>query len=99
MKSVSAKRVFGACLAVLFADLANDAIVLRSMVVFHADQLFNPHYGRTKLPNATDVDRIRDEPLNDAMVFQSLKDELPAYIVKANELSNDFSPEIVTLQS
>ena len=42
--------------------------------------------------NATDVDRLRDETLKDAMVIQSLKDELPAYIVRVN----DFSPEVET---
>ena len=38
------------------------------------------------------MDRIRDETLKDAMVIQSLKDELPAYIVRVN----DFTPEVET---
>ena len=32
------------------------------------------------------------------MVIQSLKDELPEYIVKVNELRNDFNQEVDTLQ-
>ena len=40
--------------------------------------------------NATDVERISDETLKDAMVIQSLKDELPAYIVRVN----DFTPQM-----
>ena len=77
----------------------NDAIVRQSVQVFRAAQLFNSHFVKTSRPNAGDVDRIRDVPfLNDAMVIQSLKDELPAYVVKADELRNDFNPQVDTLQ-
>lgn len=54
------------------------------MLEFRAPQLFNLHYAKTKLPNATDEDRIRNVPfLSDGMVIHSLKDELPVYMVKA----------------
>ena len=36
--------------------------------------------------------------LNDAIVIQSLRDELPANIVKADEMWNDFNPKFGTLQ-
>ena len=60
--------------------------------VSRSAELFNLHYGEAKVRNATDVDRIRDETFKDAMVIQSLKDELPVFIVRVN----DFSPEVET---
>ena len=65
------------------------------MVVFRPAERFNPHYGEAKLCNETDVDRMRDETLKDAMVIQSLKDELPAYIVRANDFSPDVDTEVL----
>ena len=78
---------------------ANDAIVSRSIQVFRAAQLFNPHFVKTTRPTAVDVNRIREVPfLNDGLVLQALKDELPVYIVKADLLRDGFNPELDTLQ-
>ena len=71
--------------------VANDPIVSRSISVFRAARLFNPKFVKVSRPVATDIDSIEDVPfLNDAGVIQSLKDELPAYLVKAADIRNDF---------
>ena len=44
-------------------------------------------------PDARTVDQIRAVPfLSDNDVIQSLKDELPTYIVKASQIPNEFDP-------
>ena len=71
--------------------LSNDPIVSRSISVFRAARLFNPKFVKLSSPIATDIDSIGDVPfLNDAGVIQPLKDEFPAYLVKAADLPNDF---------
>ena len=76
---------------IFFADLSQLSLCLAEYCgVSRSAELFNPHYGEAKVRNATDVERISDETLKDAMVIQSLKDELPAYIVRVN----DFTPEV-----
>ena len=78
---------------------ANDATISRSIVIFRAAQLFNPQFVKTSRLIATDVDQIRAVPfLNTALVVQSLKDELAAYSVKADQLRDDFDPRVDTLQ-
>ena len=71
--------------------LANDLVVSRTMKVFCAAQLFSPRAVKVSRPTAADVERIRDVPfLNTNDVIQSLKDELPTYLVKAAEINNAF---------
>ena len=49
---------------------ANDATVSRSMNVFRAAQLFNPHFAKTTRPTVVNVDRIPEVPfLNDGLVI------------------------------
>ena len=61
---------------------ANDAIVSRSIQVFREALLFNPRFVKGSRPVAEDVDLIKAVPfLNEDNMIQSLKDELPAYLV------------------
>ena len=75
----------------LETSVINDAIVSRSIRVFEAVQLFNPRVVKTSRPVAADVDRIRALPiLNDDNTIQSLKDELPAYLVMVGNIPDNF---------
>ena len=70
---------------------ANDAVVSRSIQVFRAAQLFNPRVVKVSRPVAVDVDLITAVPfLNDDNVIQSLKDELPAYLVRVANIPDEF---------
>jgi len=69
--------------------LANDLVVCPTMKVFRAAQLFSLR--AVKVTTAADVERIRDVPfLNTNDVIQSLKDELPTYLVKAAAINDAF---------
>lgn len=70
---------------------ANDATVSRSIQVFHAAQLFSPMFVKVSEPDAATVDQIRAVPfLSNNEVIQSLKDELPTFIVKASQIPGEF---------
>ena len=70
---------------------ANDATVSRSIQVFQAAQLFSPKFVKVSEPDAETVDQIRAVPfLGNNEVIQSLKDELPTYIVKASQIPDEF---------
>ena len=63
------------------------------MKVFRAAQLFSLRAVKVSRPTAADVERIRarDVPFkNTNDVIQSLKDELPTYLVKAAAISDAF---------
>ena len=69
--------------------LANELVVSPTMKVFRAAQLFRLRAVKVSRPTAADVERIRpwDVPFkNTNDVIQSLKDELPTYLVKAARL-------------
>ena len=73
--------------------LANDLVVSPTMKVFRAAQLFSLGAVKVSRPTAADVERIRarDVPFkNTNDVIQSLKDELPTYLVKAAVISDAF---------
>lgn len=70
---------------------ANDATVSRSIQVFQAAHLFSPKFVKVSEPDAETVDQIRAVPfLSNNEVIQSLKDELPTYIVKASQIPDEF---------
>ena len=69
--------------------LANELVVSPTMKVFRAAQLFRLRAVKVSRPTAADVERIRPRDLpfkNTNDVIQSLKDELPTYLVKATRL-------------
>lgn len=67
------------------------ATVSRSIQVFQAAQLFSPKFVKVSEPGAATVDQIRAVPfLSNNEVIQSLKDELPTYIVKASQIPDEF---------
>ena len=68
-------------------------VVSPTMKVFRAAQLFSIRAVKLSRPTAADVERIRarDVPFkNTNDVIQSLKDELPTYLVKAVAISDAF---------
>lgn len=70
---------------------ANDASVSRSIQVFQAAQLFSLKFVKVSEPDAATVDQIRAVPfLSNNEVIQSLKDELPTYIVRASQIPDEF---------
>lgn len=71
---------------------ANDAVVARSISVFRAAQLFSPQFVKVSRPNAPDIDWVAAIPFLDDNLIQSLKDELPMYLVKAADIPNGFDP-------
>ena len=76
---------------------ANDAIVSLSIRVFQAVQSFNLRVVKTSTLVAADVDQIRAVPfLNDDNMIQSLKDELPAYLVMVGTIPDDFDALVDT---
>ena len=78
---------------------ANYAIVSLSIQVFQAAQSFNPRVVETLRLVAADVDQIRAVPfLNDDNMIQSLKDELPAYLVMVGNIPDDFDALVDTWQ-
>ena len=80
---------------------ANDAIVSLSIsssaVQCSAVQSFNLRVVKTSTLVAADVDQIRAVPfLNDDNMIQSLKDELPAYLVMVGNIPDDFDALVDT---
>lgn len=51
--------------------------------MFKAAQIFNPLFVKISRPNNVDINRLDATPFLDNNVIQSLKDELPVYLVKA----------------
>ncbi|KAK3734379.1 hypothetical protein QZH41_007564 [Actinostola sp. cb2023] len=86
----------GECLVPAFAyysqTLVNDPVVARSVRVFKAARLFNPKYVKVSRPNAADIDQLGEIPFVDNNQIQSLRRELPMYLVKAADIHDDFDP-------
>ena len=71
--------------------LANDLVVSPTMKMIRAAQLFSPRALEVSRPTAADAERVGDVPfLNTNDVIQSLKDELPTYLVKAAAINDAF---------
>lgn len=84
------------CLQLAFTYFLNiittDPTVSQSVALFKAAQLFSSRYMKISRPAATNVDWMRAVPfLSSNDVIQSLKDELPDYIAKANSTPDVFN--------
>ena len=90
------------CLQPAFTYFLNtmrtDLTVSQSTALFKAAQLFSPRCIKISRPTAIDVDWLRVVPfLSSNDVIQSLKDELPDYIAKANYTPDVFDDLTDTL--
>ena len=90
------------CLQPAFTYFLNtmrtDPTVSQSMALFKAAQLFSPRCIKVSRPTAIDVDWLRVVPfLSSNDVIESLKDELPDYIAKANSTPDVFDDLTDTL--
>ena len=70
----------------------NDLVVASSIRVFKAAQIFNPLFVKISRPSDVDINRLDAIPFLDNNVIQSLKDELPVYLVKAANIPDGFDP-------
>ena len=90
------KCALGECLLPAFQSYSqtviNDLVVARSIRVFKAAQIFNPLFVKISRPNDVDINRLDAIPFLDNNVIQSLKDELPVYLVKAANIPDGFDP-------
>ena len=78
--------------------MRTDLTVSQSMALFKAAQLFSPRCIKISRPTVIDVDWLRVVPfLSSNDVIQSLKDELPDYIAKANYTPDVFDDLTDTL--
>ena len=84
----------GECLTPAFQyysqTVINDLVVAGSIRVFKAAQIFNPLFVKISRPNDVDINRLDTIPFLDNNVIQSLKDELPVYLVKAANIPDGF---------
>lgn len=59
----------------------NDLVVAHSIRVFKAAQIINPLFVKISRPSDVDINRLDAIPFLDNNVIQSLKDELPVYLM------------------
>ena len=90
------KCALGECLTPAFQyysqTVINDLVVARSIRVFKAAQIFNPLFVKISRPSDVDINRLDAIRFLDNNVIQSLKDELPVYLVKAANIPDGFDP-------
>ena len=86
----------GECLTPAFQyyseTVINDLVVASSIRVFKAAEIFNSLFVKISRPSDVDINRLDAIPFLDNNVIQSLKDELPVYLVKAANIPDGFDP-------